>query len=271
MAAPNYRVCRRTLSCGLHQAPDRPKLQAALATPYCLLMRYSAQPVIKVLLAAALLTSTLPAQTIVHGLAARAEFESYRTIFEMDFIDFESVSIGAINTALQPSYGVTFFSTIATNGTAIIPPHNAYVSAASVNGDTSRKLVGTPFVFGSDDGRVGYEIRFDSPQSIVGLERNWQTGNALTRFYNSEGTLLATHANTTNIEFVGWIADFNDPLTWVSRIGIDGLSQSGTRQVGYTDDLFFGTFAIPEPSTYALLLMGLGGLWFSLGPVGRKA
>lgn len=234
-------------------------------------MHSTAHPALKVLLAAALLTSTLPAQTIVHGLVARTEFETYHEIFEMDFIDFESVPIGAINTALQPSHGITFFSTIATNGTAIIPPHNAYVSAASVNGDTSRKLVGTPFVFGSDDGRVGYEIRFDSPQSIVGLERNWQTGYALTRFYNSEGTLLATHVNTASVEFVGWIADFNDPLTWVSRIGIDGLSQGGTRQVGYTDDLFFGTFAIPEPSTVVLLSLGLAGLWLTLRPVGRKA
>lgn len=234
-------------------------------------MHSTAHPAFKVLLVAALLTSTLPAQTIVHGLAARAEFESYRTIFEMDYIDFESVSIGAIDVALQPSYGVTFYSTIATNGSPIIPVHNAYVSGAPVSGDTSHKLVGTPYVSGSDDGRVGYEIRFDSPQSIVGLERIWQTGYALTRFYNSEGTLLATHINTTGVEFVAWIADYNDPLTWVSRIGVDGLSSGGSRQVGYTDDLYFGTFAIPEPSTFALLLLGLGGIWLTLRPVGRKA
>jgi hypothetical protein len=235
-------------------------------------MHSSALLAIKTLLAAALLASTLPAQTIVYGLAARTDFESYRTTFGMDFIDFESVPIGSIDVALQPSYGVTFYSTINTNGSPIVPVHNAYVSGAWVSGDTSHKLVGTPYVSGSDDGRVGYEIRFDAPQSIVGLERNWQTGNSLTRFYNSEGTLLGTHANTTGIEFVGWIANYNDPLTWVAKIGIDGLSQGGTRQVGYTDDLFFGTFAvIPEPSTCVLLMLGIGGLWFAWGHTGRKA
>jgi len=228
-------------------------------------MRFSARLLPKVLFVAALLSALLPAQTIVYGPAIRTAFDPYRTTFAMDFIDFESVSIGAIDVALQASFGVTFHSTLDTNGSPIVPVHNAYVSGASVNGDTSHKLVGTPYVFGSDDGRVGYEIRFDTPQAIVGLERNWQTGNSLTRFYNSQGTLLGTHTNTTGIEFVGWIANYNDPLTWVSRIGIDGLSPGGTRQVGYTDDLFFGTFAIPEPSTYVLLLLGLGGLWFTRG------
>jgi hypothetical protein len=234
-------------------------------------MHSSALPAIKTLLAAALLASTLTAQTIVFGLAARTDFESYRTTLGMDFIDFESVSIGSIDVALQPSYGVTFYSTINTNGSPIVPVHNAYVSGAPVGGNTSHKLVGTPYVSGSDDGRVGYEIRFDSPQSIVGLDRIWQAGYSFTRFYNSDGTLLGTHINTTGVEFVGWISDYNDPLTWVARIGIDGLSSGGTRQVGYTDNLFFGTFAIPEPSTFILLVMGLGGLWFTWGHTGRKA
>jgi hypothetical protein len=234
-------------------------------------MRYFTSPVNRALIAVVLLTSALSAQTIVYGPSVRTAFESYRTTFGMDFIDFESVSIGAIDVALQPSYGVSFYSTINTDGSPIVPVHNAYVSGASVGGNTSHKLVGTPYVFGSDDGRVGYEIHFESPQAIVGLERIWQAGNSLTRFYNSEGTLLATHANTTGTEFVGWVADYNDPLTWVSSIGIDGLSSGGTRQVGYTDNLYYGIFAIPEPSTFVLLLMGLGGLWFTLGHTRRKA
>src|SRR5690606_19453398 len=130
-----------------------------------------------------------------------------------NFLDFENSAVGSIQQDLQSSLGISFYSTISTNGTPFGTPHNAYVSSASVNGDTSHKLVGTPYVGGTDDGRVGYEIRFDTPQSIVSLVRNWNT-DAKTSFYNSSGTLLGTHTNTVGIEFIGFIADYHDSDTW---------------------------------------------------------
>ena len=199
---------------------------------------------------------------ILYGLPARSAFDSYLVTYELKFVDFESIALGSINLNLQPTLGVTFFSTISTFGVPISSPHNAYLSGASVNGDTSHKLVGTPYVNGSDDGRVGYEIRFDTPQNIAGVERNWNTG-AVTNFYNSSGSLLASHTNTTGIEFVGYIGNFNDPATWVAKIQLDTNQPSNARQVGYTDDLIFGIAAIPEPATYVLHAAGLGLLWFS--------
>jgi hypothetical protein len=167
------------------------------------------------------------------------------------------VAIGPLETQLQGSLGITFQSTTTTSGSILSPFHNAYVSSASVNGDNSRKLVGTPCAsFGTDDGRVGYQITFDTPQSTVGMLRNWNTG-AVTHFYNSQGTLLGSHTNTTGLEFVGWIGSISDPLTWVARVEFDGNLISGVRQVGYVDNIYFGFTPIPEPSTWLLLGGGL--------------
>ena len=152
-----------------------------------------------------LLVTALPvtAQTVFHGSIAQSDFQNYLTTYELNSLDFENVSTGSLSQELKSSLGISFYSTINTGGGAISVPHNAYVSTASVNGNTSHKLVGTPYTSGTDDGRVGYEIRFDTPQSIVGLVRNWNT-SASTSFYNSSGTLLGTHTYTTGLEFVGF-------------------------------------------------------------------
>ncbi len=206
----------------------------------------------------------MKAQTIFHGSAAQADFQNYLITYELNSLDFETRAIGSIRQDLQSSLGISFYTTINTSVGAISSPHNAYVSSANVNGDTSHKLIGTPFPSGTDDGRVGYEIRFDSPQSIVGMIRNWNTG-ALTSFYNSSGTLLGTHQNqTVGLEFVGFLADYNDSATWVSKVVLDGASVSGTRQVGYTDDIVWGTaaIAVPEAGTFTLMALGLGLIYF---------
>lgn len=219
------------------------------------------------LLALIFLATKLSAQVLLFGPAARENFEGYVANHGTTYIDFNTLPVGPLSTALQAADGVSFFSTLSTSGVPFEPPHTAYVSGAAVNGDSSRKLIGTPFAqFGADDGRVGYEIRFASPQSHAGLVRSWVAGSSLTRFLNAEGTVLATHVNTVPLEFVAWVADPNDPLTWVSTLQIDGLESGGVRQVGYSDDLFFGTATIPEPSTYALL--GLAGV--ALGLLHRR-
>jgi len=79
----------------------------------------------------------------------------------------------------------------------------------------------------------------------VGLMRNWNT-NSITRFWSADEVLLGEHQNTTNKEFVAWVADGPDPSGWVSVIEIDGLEISGTFQVGEVDDLFFGTDRPPD-------------------------
>ena len=199
------------------------------------------------------------AQTVFHGSIAQADFQTYLSTYELNFLDFENVNTGSLKQELQASLKISFYSTINTSGGVISAPHNAHISSANVNGDTSRKLVGTPSTGGSEDGRVGYVLEFDTPQSIVGLVRNWTT-DASTSFYNSSGTLLGTHTNTTGLEFVGFLADYNDSSTWVSKVLFNTVASSSSRQVGYTDDIIWGiaAIAIPEPSTYVQMALGLG-------------
>jgi len=219
----------------------------------------------------AALTPPATAQTIVYGPAARTAFEGFVLNNGDKFLDFNSLNPGlALDTELQISHGLIFASTIQTNGGPIVPPHNVYVTSTSVGGNATTKIVGTPFVGGSDDGRVGYEITFTTPQARAGLQRIWQAGNSVTRFYNQEGTLLATHFNTVGSEFVAYLADFGNTSTWVARIQMDGLVSGGSRQVGYSDDLFYGFSAIPEPGTWALLLTGLGA-WAVAAQIGRAS
>lgn len=70
---------------------------------------------------------------------------------------------------------------------------------------------------------------------------------SLTRFCNKAGDLLGTHQNTMGREFVGWMSDGNDQSTWASRMGMDGLASGGSRQVGYSDNLFFGIYVPTRP------------------------
>ena len=105
------------------------------------------------------------------------------------------------------------------------------------------------------DGQSQWAIMFDTPQRWAGLLRHWDT-YALTSFY-AGATLLGTHQNTANVEFVGYFADSSDTNTWVTKIVVDGMNVGGYH-VGLGDDLFFGT--VPEPSTVLLLGAGLAGL-----------
>jgi hypothetical protein len=104
----------------------------------------------------------------------------------------------------------------------------------------THELMGTRSASGLPDGQSRYEIRFSVPQRRAAVQRDWNT-NSLTRFYNSNGNLLGEHQNTVNREFVGYIATNGEDDSRVSRIEIDGLSAGGGYQVGFTDDLFFGS------------------------------
>ena len=173
--------------------------------------------------------------------------------------------------AMQSALGVSFASTIYIDGSPIVPPIEVYVTNTVRGTNTTLKIVGTPLPFGSDDGRVGYDIFFTTPQARAGIERSWQAGYSLTRFFNSSGTLLATHTLTTGTEFVGYVANYNDPSTWVARMQMDGLLNGGTRQVGYSDDLIYGLAAIPEPPLPLLLATGFGLLWLARRRAARTA
>lgn len=177
---------------------------------------------------------------LVFGPSARTQFESYRTSLGDTFIDFNSLALNTNLTSQFSGLGVTFASNINVNGVPFGPAH-VHVSAASGRANT---IVGSPCDGGCvDDGRVGYQILFSSPQRRAGLLRNWTT-QTLTKFYNASGALLAQHTNTVGSEFVGFMADGANPATnWVARIQMDTVAPATARQVGYSDDLFFGTAA----------------------------
>lgn len=192
---------------------------------------------------------------LVYGPTARDYFASMQAALNEVYLDFESVPSG---TNLLPGtdpfgVGARFASIIYTNGTPFGPEH-VEVSSAHGYSTYGNTIVGSPFQFGSDDGRVGYEIAFDTPQRRAGILRAWNT-SSVTRFYNADGVLLAEHQNTVNVEFVGWVADSDDPSTWVARMVMDGLAPGGTRQVGYSDDLYFGVM-VPSPVGAAALILG---------------
>jgi hypothetical protein len=172
----------------------------------------------------------------VMGPEARVQFEGYAIAYGDSIIEFENLSVGtALDDELQSAYGVTFASTRSTVGVPFTEPHNVVV--ASFGG--SHTVIGTPGPGGGPDGRVGYEIRFDVPQQRVALQRLWSEDTA-TRFYDAAGMLLHELTGVAN-PFVGYLGDPYDTATWIKTIEVDTRVVSGMRQVGYSDDLFFGS------------------------------
>ena len=191
---------------------------------------------------------------LVFGQAAHDQFINLHAANAEGFNDFESLPT---QTNLLPGTdpfgdGTHFASVINTSGFPFGPEHvevsNAYAPATFGN-----SLVGSPFQFGSDDARVGYEITFDTAQRRAGLLRLWNTAS-LTSFYNAAGDLLATHRNTANQEFVGYLSESADSADWVARILMDGALIQNSRQVGHSDDLYFGRI-IPAPAATTLLAL----------------
>jgi len=203
--------------------------------------------------AAVLATGTIAHAGLTTGMYAELEFQQLHIDTGEAYLDFESVPAG---TNLLPGtdpfgVGARFASVINTSGSPFGPEH-VEVSSRHRFAEFGNSLVGSPFQFGSDDARVGYEIAFDEVQRRAAVRRIWNTGST-TSFFNAAGELLATHQNTTSAEFVGYIADSDDESTWVARILLDTASPDNARQVGHTDDLYFGRM-VPAPSALSVLL-----------------
>ncbi len=196
---------------------------------------------------------------VVYGPEARALFSDLHAMLSEGYLGFESVPAG---TNLLPGtdpfgLGVRFASILDVNGNPFGPEH-VEVSGMYGFATYGNTIVGSPYQYGNDDGRVGYEVRFDAPQRRAGILRAWNTA-AVTRFYNADGVLLGEHQNTVGAEFVGWMADSDDPSTWVARMVMDGMVLGGSRQVGYSDDLYFGVM-VPSPASAGAIVVGLFAL-----------
>lgn len=181
--------------------------------------------------------------------------ESLRDGLDGNFTDFDSQPLGTTRT-ISSTPGFTMRTTRDRFGFTRNNPVDLDVIIHELSAGSGDRLVGGIRSEGPLDGQQIWEINFDTPQLYAGLERIFQGG--ITNFYNDVGTLLATHENpTTGFEFVGYLGNSGDLSTYVSRVEIDGIEASaGLFAAGYGDDLFFG-MAVPEPSTYALFVLGL--------------
>ena len=193
---------------------------------------------------------------LIYGPDAQSQFEDWHAGLGGVHLDFEDKAAG---TNLLPGtdpwgVGARFASIINTSGQSFGPEH-VEVSSRHGYATYGNTIVGSPFMYGSDDGRVGYEIRFDTPQARAGILRVWSTTSA-TLFYNAAGELLAEHTNSENVEFVGWVSVSADGSDRVARMVMDTSVVSGTRQVGHSDDLYFG-LEVPTPGVGALVLLGV--------------
>lgn len=198
---------------------------------------------------AVMLGATAPAKAVfLSGPEARAAFDDLVADFGATLIDFESFAAGA-NLTTQVS-GVAFESVISPFDAALIPPEHVEVSNvyASTHG---RTIVGSYAPAASDDGRVVYQIVFDTPHRAAGIERIWP--NTLTTFYTASGTAIYTGQGSG---YHGVIIESDDTADWVKRIYCDGpVPSMFNRQVGYSDDLIFGD-TIPEPAALSFGLVG---------------
>ena len=188
------------------------------------------------------------------GPDVRTTFENLLEQPDSHFLDFNSFGPGApIQNDFLTSDGVSFASVTDVNGN---PNSFRNIVSATASGRAGQ-IVGTPTSC-CDDGQVGYEITFTDPQRFAGLDRLWNS-DTLTQFFNATDQLLGQHQGTA---FVGFVAATDDTSQWVSKIKIDTVLEPDPgppqvfRQVGYSDDLFFGT-QIPEPSVLLLAFFGL--------------
>ncbi|QNN23846.1 PEP-CTERM sorting domain-containing protein [Planctomycetales bacterium ZRK34] len=181
------------------------------------------------------------------GTEARATFDDLVANYGATLIDFESFTSGTNLTTQVP--GVSFESVYFFN--VLNPPEHVEASGAYNASAFGRTIVGSYYPTASDDGRVVYQIVFDTPQRAAGIHRIWN--NTLTTFYTASDVAIYTGEDSG---YHGVLIESNDPADWVKRIYCDAVEVSGTRQVGYSDDLIFGD-TIPEPAAICMLALGV--------------
>ncbi|MGB2985411.1 MAG: hypothetical protein WBE26_05960 [Phycisphaerae bacterium] len=190
----------------------------------------------------------------IHGPDGVAAFDAWIGAYGGHLIDFESLPTGTnLRDQLAGEFGVHFASISDTSGNPAGPYH-VEVSGEHPNTAYGNTIVGSPCDPNCwDDGRVEYEATFDEPQRWVGIERLWLTWNTITQFY-SGATLIYEYEDAPCYEswapyFFGYVVDSDDPGTWITRIVMSGKPPL-SRQVGYSDNLRFGTAMFEEPPRY---------------------
>jgi len=193
-------------------------------------------------------TAVVSAQPL-SGPIARADFRLWAAHQGGTWLDFDALLPGAqLQRQLEARHGVVFNSTAGADGRPLPGGIPVLVTASRALRAGKLAIVGTTIRATLDDAGVTFEIRFAQPQRWAGLER---IGSRLarTRFLAPGGELLHEAADEG---FHGWLGTAATN-SWVARIEVTGVEREGTREVGFADDLVFGTSPIP-PSTLYLSL-----------------
>ncbi|MEX0325085.1 MAG: hypothetical protein AB3N33_03240 [Puniceicoccaceae bacterium] len=180
---------------------------------------------------------------IVHGQDAVDRFTLYREFLGDTLVDFNDLANGPVRQIAAGGETLTLKTlerrypppiVVVDYPVCVVPLYGVNPPSGT------NELMGSGASYGAPDGQNPYEIVFTNPQHRVAVMRRWNT-HSLTRFYAEDGSLLGEHQNTANHEFVGWVGDPGDERTWVKRVLMEGLPVSNTYQVGFTDDLHFGS------------------------------
>ena len=204
--------------------------------------------------AAILLLATSPSLPLhagsLTGPVAKSDFQSWATNHAGTFLNFNGLLSGSgLEKQWLSRFGVRFATTSDAEGRPLSNPTPVVVSASYAYSLGRLTIVGSPCRGCSDERACDYAVEFARPQRWAGIQRYWR-GPTLTRFVAPDGDVLH---EAEGEGFHGWLSDADDPDTWVARIEISGRDQNGSRQVGYSDDLTFGTNAIPRVLSYLSL------------------
>ena len=181
------------------------------------------------------------------GTDAQSQFAQWTEQEGGTHLDFEDLAAGVLLDSQYSSNGVMFASVRDPDGTTISKP------MVVISSEGSNEISGSPSWDTGADARVAYEIAFASPQKWAGLVRRGDHSYTITRFYTLSGQLIHSFENfqsttgTSNRTFFGYLVESDDASQWIGKIECDGmLSETFVRQVGSSDDLYYGTTDVHE-------------------------
>ena len=172
------------------------------------------------------------------GEIARSDFRAWSTNFNGVWLHFNQLVSGtSIGNQWSNRYGVVFATVTDPSGKRLAKPTPVVTSSSYAYNLGRITIVGSPCAGCLDDKACDYEIRFVRPQRWAGIQRYWR-GPTVTRFIAADGDVLL---EAEGEGFHGWMADSEERDFWISRIQITTSPQADAREVGYSDDLIYGT------------------------------
>lgn len=202
-------------------------------------------------------SSTLPSTAAIVEFTTRADFvaaagasttETFDSIAPDTQFRTQSVDLGAFTIA---GFGPNQASWNAINPTP-------------APGNTIYNVNGSSFVFGATDVGTGFSVTFDSAVTAFGADFRGLNNqdNVARTFIVVNGTELAATIVAGNDvgSFFGFISD--TPFTTISFIRNPDLIPGHMDAFGM-DNVTFATGAVPEPSTWAMMILGFASLGFA--------